>query len=337
MNSKQLVYNALAGKDIPRIPNGPLAVHFCSKIANVSIKDYTLEPQIMADAILQYYERFKPDAVWVSADTWITAEAMGASVAFPNESQPLGGFGKPLVKDHKDMEKLPTKQIIERGRIPNMLEALSRVVKEIGNKVFIVGCFDQSPWSLVCALMGIGNAMVKLMTDPVFIEDLLVKCTACCIEYGKAMASTGADMLSTGDSPAALIGRDLYKLVALPAEQKVFSALKKTDAILSLHICGNTTDILPDMVNSGADVLEIDSLVDLDKACAIAGNKIALWGNLNPVDSLEYQNKDELLKELNHIKSIITKHKQNRFILSSGCTLTMNTNIENLELLCNYS
>ena len=37
------------------------------------------------------------------------------------------------------------------------------------------------------------------------------------------------------------------------------------------------------MASSGADVLELDHLVDLREACRVVGPDIALWGNLDPV------------------------------------------------------
>ena len=82
-NSKQLVLRALRGEAIPRAATGPLAVHYCAHSAGVSLADYTQDPHVLADCVLRYYEQFRPDAVWVSADTWVTAQAMGKPVAFP--------------------------------------------------------------------------------------------------------------------------------------------------------------------------------------------------------------------------------------------------------------
>lgn len=96
--AKQIVQRALAGLETPRPAVGPLAVHYCAGLAGVSVRQYTTDPTILADCVVRYYETFRPDAVWISADTWINAEAMGATVGFPDDNQPMCGMGDPLVQ-----------------------------------------------------------------------------------------------------------------------------------------------------------------------------------------------------------------------------------------------
>ena len=85
LDSKQFVLRALQGESLPRPAMGPLAVHYCARLAGYSLRDYTTDPQVLAESVVRYYEEFRPDAIWVSADTWVTAEAMGAAVRFPGE------------------------------------------------------------------------------------------------------------------------------------------------------------------------------------------------------------------------------------------------------------
>jgi uroporphyrinogen decarboxylase len=331
MNSRERTKDTLNGTGSDRFPTGPLAVHYCAQLAGYSIKEYTLNPKALSESVFAYYDMFKPDAIWVSADTWVTAEAMGAKVAFPDENQPLGGTGEPLVKNQKDIDSIPQVDVANQGRFPIMIEALERVVEQLGDEVFIVGCFDQSPFSLACALLGMDNAMISMISHPEFLKSLMQKCSEYCIAYGTALANAGADMLSTGDSPAGLIGKEHYRKIALPAEQKVFSALKKnTDAFLSLHICGDATTILDDMAKSGADVLEIDSLVSMEDACQIVPDDIALWGNLDPVGLLQNGTPELVRHEVNQIIDTCSQYDRTRMVLSSGCTIAMETKKENL-------
>jgi uroporphyrinogen-III decarboxylase len=206
MTSRKLVQAVLAGKQTPRVPTGPLAVHVTAALAGVRIEDYTLDPSVMVDCICRYYERFQPDAVWLSADTWVTAEAMGAAVAFPGPNQPMAGTGKSIVQSAADIDRLPAPDPHSRGRMPLMLEVLRRLRQRLGEDVFIVACFDQSPFSLACALAGINELMMMLVTDPPFVEGMLDPCVAHASAYAIALAEAGADMLGTGDSPAGMIG-----------------------------------------------------------------------------------------------------------------------------------
>ena len=283
-NSKQITRRTLRGKTVSRVATGPLAVHFCARRAGVSLRDYTLDPQVLADCVIRYYEEFRPDAVWISADTWVTAEAMGKAVIFPGHDQPLTGTPERFIRSSADLAKIPPPDPSSQGRWPRMLEAVRRVVEAVGEEVFVVACFDQYPFSLACALMGMEQVMLALWHDRALLEALLERCAEYTIGYASVLAAAGVDMLSGGDSPAGLIGPRFYRDVALPAEQRVIAAVKLRSPLpISLHICGNAMPILADMVASRADVLEVDHQIDMAAACRIVPAETALWGNLDPV------------------------------------------------------
>lgn len=329
---RERITAALAGRDIDPFPCGPLAVHVTAALAGVDIEAYTLQPEIMVDCICRYAERFSPDAVWLSADTWITAEAMGAAVAFPGDQQPMAGAGEARVQSASDLDRIPPPDPSRLGRMPRMLEALRLLRERLGDEVFMVACFDQSPFSLACALGGINEVMVKAITDRPFVEALMQHGQQHAVAYGKALAANGADLLSTGDSPAGLLGPELYRELALPAEQRVFEALRDTGVPCSLHICGQATAILPDMVRSGAQVLEIDQRVDLAEACALVPDDIALWGNLDPV-MLQRGSTAEIRAASTAAVQAVRNAGRRRFVLSSGCTLAPDTPPDAIQAL----
>ena len=334
MNSRELTVHALLGAPIDRFPCGPLAVHNTAMLSGISISDYTSNPQVLADCVTSYYEQFKPDVVWVSADTWVTAEAMGAQVGFVSDDQPMCGIGEPTVKSISDIQKIPPANPLVQGRFPLMCKALKLVKEQLGDDVFVVGCFDQSPFSLACALMGMEALMFKALDDPKFVNDLLQRCIEYAVSYALSLAHAGADMLSTGDSVAGLVGREIYSSIAMPAEHKMFTRIRKQcDAFLSLHICGNTSHLLEDMSQAGCDVLEIDSKVDISDALDKISDDVAIWGNIDPVQVMQLgtpkQVEFEAVKLLNKVK----EKGRTRFVLSSGCTLAPDTPAHNIRAL----
>jgi uroporphyrinogen decarboxylase len=334
VTSKELVKTALQGLPTPRVPTGPLAVHFCARVAGVSVREYTLKPRVLAEAVIRYYERFRPDAIWVSADTWVSAQAMGAQVEATGPDQPLGGVGPPRIRSTADIDRIPPVDVNAQGRYPLMIEALERVAEALGKEVFIVACFDQYPFSLAAALMGINEIMVKLVEDRPMVLALMERCLEYGLAYGRALGQAGADLLSGGDSPAGLIGPRAYEEVALPFEMRLIAGLKKLSSRpISLHICGRALPILARMAASGADVLEIDHGVELEEACRIAGPDIALWGNLDPVSVLAQGTPEAVRQASQAALRTAERYGHRRFVLSSGCTLAMETPEENLQAM----
>jgi len=334
LTSRQLVQRALAGLDTPRAAVGPLAVHYCAGLAGVSIRRYTTNPTALADSVARYYETFRPDAVWVSADTWVSAEAMGAAVRFPDDNQPMCGVGEPLVQTASDIDSIKPPDPGSQGRWPIMLEALRQVRDRLGEEAFIVACFDQYPFSLACAAMGINQLMLKLLDDQPMVTALLEKCSEYAIAYAQSLGAAGADMLSGGDSPTGLIGPELYRDVALPHERRVIEQIKQQYAgPVSLHICGNATSLLPHVATSGADVLELDHNVDVATACNMVGPEIGIWGNLDPVSVLAHGDAAEVQRAARGLVRSFRDCNHRRFVLSSGCTLAPETPPENLTAL----
>ena len=80
LSGKERVRRALRGDPVDHPATGPLAVHFCAREAGVSLERYTLDARVLSDCVVRYAETYRPDAFWLSADTWVTAEAMGGAV-----------------------------------------------------------------------------------------------------------------------------------------------------------------------------------------------------------------------------------------------------------------
>jgi uroporphyrinogen decarboxylase len=328
------VRRALRGESVPRIATGPLAVHYCARLAGHSLREYTTDPRVLAECVVRYYEECRPDAIWLSADTWVTAEAMGAAVRFPGEGQPMCGTGEPLICCAADIDRIPPPDPISQGRYPLMLDALRRVRQAVGDEVFIVACFDQYPFSLACELLGAKRAMLSLWDDRPLVEAIMERAFEYVASYAVALADAGADMLSGGDSPAGLLGPRLYREAALPLETRLISRLKAdTDLPVSLHICGNATAILSEMASSGADVLELDYLVPIAEAVKRVGDDVAIWGNLDPVALLAQGTAERVRRESCDLLNAVAQSGHRRFVFSSGCALSVDTPSENLRAM----
>jgi uroporphyrinogen decarboxylase len=330
-NSKQLVLRTLCGQDVPRPVTGPLAVHYCARLARRSLCEYTNDSRVLAECVVRYYEEFRPDAVWLSADTWVTAEAMGAATRFPGDNQPKCGTGEPLVRCAADVDRIPAPDPTSQGRYPLMLDALWRIRKALGDDVFLVACLDQYPFSVACQLLGTERAMLCLNDDRPLLETVMKRGIEYAASYGQALADGGADMLSGGDSPAGLLGPRFYGEVAMPQEKLLIARLKDIVQVpISLHICGNATAILAAMASSGADVLELDHCVDIAEAAECIGPDVAIWGNLDPVALLVRGSTDQVRQASHDLLKAVDHCGHRRFVLSSGCTLAVDTPRENV-------
>jgi uroporphyrinogen decarboxylase len=131
------------------------------------------------------------------------------------------------------------------------------------------------------------RSMYLTMTDLVsrreWLTDLLEICVEVGIVFAKAQIEAGAHIIGLGDAVCSQISPKMYRQFALPYEQRIFTAVHEMGGITRLHICGNTTRLLPDMLQSGADIIDLDWMVDLEKATQLFDDQVAICGNFDPV------------------------------------------------------
>ncbi len=220
LTSRQRVAAAIRGEPVDRTATGPLAVHYCAELIGASLKQYTLSAETLSGAVIRYADLFESDAVWVSADTWVTAEAMGAHVAFADDNQPLSGNGAPRIQSVADLQAIPAPDVSRHGRYPLMTEATRRVREKVGDDRFVVTCFDQHPFSSACALMGVERAMTALLQEPALLKDTMQKAADYAVAYGKALADAGPICSVAETRPAGCSGPTPTKKSQFPSNER---------------------------------------------------------------------------------------------------------------------
>lgn len=106
------------------------------------------------------------------------------------------------------------------------------------------------------------------------------------ILFARQQIKEGAQYIGIGDAAASLVSPKFYKELILPAEKRLIDEIHRNGARAKLHICGNTTALLNLMAESGADIIDIDHMVDLTAAFEKIGEKALLCGNFDPVSIL---------------------------------------------------
>lgn len=160
--------------------------------------------------------------------------------------------------------------------------------------------------------------------------ELLEYCTGVSTQMIRLMAQTGADMVSNGDSPAgpSMISPDMYRRIALPYEKRCVDEAHKHGVPYTLHICGDTTSILEDMIKTGADAIELDYKTDINKVYDLCHDNVCFIGNIDPSGILCHGSVDDVIRKTTEL--LTTYRDSPRFILNAGCAIPRTTPKENL-------
>ena len=334
MTNRERFMAALQGKPTDRVPLFPILMFLAADRAGISYREYATNGQALAEAQLLVQERFDLDAITACSDAFrISADlapGLGGEMVYPENKPPY--LRSPIVTSTADLAKLGRPDPTQAGsRMADRLLGISEMVKAASSTVPILGWIDM-PFAEACSVCGVSEFMVLLTDNPAHAHRLLAHLTEIVIDFALAQVEVGADMIGAGDAAASLISPAMYAEFALPYEQQVCHAIHEAGGLVKLHICGNTTHLLTQMVTSGADLFNVDHLVLLRKARDVyAAYGKCFKGNLDPVAQMMQASPDQC-RQLAHACIALTRGT--KYMLSAGCEVPAETPDEVFQAFC---
>ncbi|MBN1559417.1 uroporphyrinogen decarboxylase family protein [candidate division KSB1 bacterium] len=281
MTSFERFQKRLAGEPVDRSPNFDIMMQFAAHYIKKPLRDYYLDYRVLVEANMAMLDAFQLDIVQAISDPYREASDLGLKVVFPEDALPLAA--QPLLRAPSDQKKLTIIEPANGRRMNDRLQAIRLFRERVGGEVPIMG-WVEGALAEAADLRGVSALMMDLCERPDWITELLEFCCAQAISFARAQVDAGADIIGLGDAVASQVSPDWYRQYALPYEQRIFQAVKDAGGVARLHICGDTTLITHAMADSGADIIDIDWMVDYGRVAAIYGaTGPALCGNFDPV------------------------------------------------------
>lgn len=332
IDSIERTYRTLTHQRVDRVPVDLHNFMMTPKFLGVDdFEDFFRDGDAMAEGQIKAWRYFGHDVVLIENGTAALAEACGVQVAHIKNSAPVAS--QPAIKSLNEVDRLRIPNPDQHPILKELLKATRIVVKEIGDRAFIMGRADQGPFSLACEIRGLENFMMDLAKGKELdkVHQLLDFCRQVTEQFAIAQIDQGAHATSIGDSPAGLVSPKHYREFAYPYAEQLVSNLKKKDIILSYHICGNSTPIIYDMVKTGAAIIEVDQKADQKICKAAAAGKATLLGPIDPSEVMALGT-PELVKEKCK-EALDNLSPGGGFILGPGCALPPDTPYENINAM----
>jgi MtaA/CmuA family methyltransferase len=333
MNGHDRIQRALCGEALDRVPVMLHNFMLAAREAGVTMAQFRSDAATMARCFIESVEKYDLDGVMIDVDTATLAGVLGVSVDLP-EDQPALARGAAL-RCLAEVDDLPPVDVAAHPRAQVWLEAVERICRHFGKEVFIRGNCDQCAFSLA-SMMRTPEEWMMDLADPgnrAHVHRLLDHCAAATDQFLQLMARTGAHMVSNGDSPAGpeMISPRMYKEFAHPYERRAVECAHALSLPYALHICGNTSLILEDMVATGSDALELDYRTDMRKACEVMRGRCVFIGNLDPSGVLALGSETLVLQKTRELLDCFRDNP--RLILNAGCAIPPTTPSANIRAM----
>jgi uroporphyrinogen decarboxylase len=279
-------------------------------------------PELAAEITLQPVDEIGVDAAIIFSDILVIPKAMGLEVLI---EEGKGPFLPNVITTQKDIDALVTDNVEEE--LKYVTKALSLTRQELNGRVPLIG-FAGAPWTILCYMVeGKGSktwerAKQFCFTQPGLAHQLLQKITDTTIDYLKAQANAGADVLQVFDSWSGALSPGDFKIFAQPYLIQIADELKDHAPVILFP--KGSWYALKELSESSASSIGLDWCITPRCAREITGNKITLQGNFDPAKLLLPV--AEIKKQ---VKQMIREFGVHGYIANLGHGITPDIPVEN--------
>ncbi|MFA5802214.1 MAG: uroporphyrinogen decarboxylase family protein [Thermoleophilia bacterium] len=329
MNSRERVLAVLAGEIPDLVPIIPVVDgYFAPKVIGRANDECYLDGACMAQALAAAREKFDYDGILAEMGLGSNPNVLGCPVEVEGNDVPL--VVDAIIGGREDLEKIhPPDPWAE-----DKMEPVKQLVAAAGGAHFVLGSV-RSPFEYAATVRGLIDFMTDFYRDPELVKDLVAACVPVTLAVGRALVEAGVDAIVMKDSFASssMISPDHYEQFAWTAEAEAIAGFKGLAPVV-LHVCRNSMPILTRMAETGADILEIDSPVDLAAAREAVGDKVVLKGNIDAMSVIE---KGSVADVEQAVRLAMEAAKPGgRFILSTGDSIPLSAPEENVSALVEF-
>ena len=294
------------------------------------MKEFFQNGELMAEGQIKAWKQFGHDVLMLENGTAALAQACGCEVEYMTDSAPI--VRAPAIQTLDQVKNLKIPDPYRTHPLTELLKATRIVSREIKERAFVIGEADQGPFTLAALIRGMDRFMndIALGESLELIDQLLDYCRKVVTRYAMAQIEQGAHATCIGESLSSpeVVSPRHYERFAYWNVRRLVTDLRRLNIILAYHVCGNTTPIIREMVDTGAAIVEIDHKVDLTNVGAAAKGRTCLLGPIDPSGVMARGSKDEVSERCREVLQLLAP--LGGFILAPGCTLPPDTPAENV-------
>lgn len=330
MNKKQQFDKLLSGELQSSVLFKPILMHFAARFNKTTYGKLASDYKVLVESNIRCMEYFDLDTVSLISDPYRETAAFGADIEFIPEGVPK--CLTKVIQNEDDARALPIPDVYKSERTRDRISGAAYYQKLLKGTV-PVGGWIEGPLAEACDLAGVSEMLMNLMCDPDYSNLIMDKCMVVAREFAKAQINEGCDYIGIGDAICSQIDAATYDFYVKDRHKELVEHIHSHGAKAKLHICGNIEHLLPSISSLNFDIIDLDWQVDLIKAREILGNTIVIKGNINPV--LIQESTPQLIEEM--ANELVKQMQGQKFILSGGCEIGVNTPIQNLMKLAEIS
>jgi uroporphyrinogen-III decarboxylase len=237
-----------------------------------------------------------------------------------------------------EIEYIPVSQGLDFAINSEHKFDIFQIIHEKAGSEFSIHGEVTSPFDYFLNLLGFKQALMHLLQDPSKCKKILQRFAEGVKRLALEMADQKIDAIKISSPYAGqgFISPEFYREFVLPFESQIARAVRDQNIHVYTHTCGSIGDRLEMMAESGISGLEcLDppplGNVELAEAKKRVGHEVFIKGNMDPVNTLLYGNKEAVRDDAEY--RLRMGKPDGGYILSTACSIAPHTKKENVEIL----
>ena len=327
MNGLERYMGVLEGRTVDFLPRLPILMRYAAEHIGSNYGAFASDHRVLVEANLRCADDFGMDQLSAISDPYRETQGFGAEIVFVRDGVPR--CPHPPLAQTKDLSRLWQPDALKSERMRDRIDALREMARLSEGAHSIMG-WVEGPAAEAANLRGVGTFLMDLMDDEAFCAELMDLCVQVGVEFARAQVEAGADTIGIGDAIVSQLSPALYERLIQPRERRLVEAIHAAGARVRLHICGDTTHLLPGMAGLGADIIDLDHMVDMAAARRVLGGRVVLAGNIDPILVRRSREPQEIHEAMLRTYEAVG----NPYMVTAGCEIPSGTPPENLRALC---
>lgn len=336
MNGRQITQLAIEHKLPPRLPVALIAGGEWYVTARGRTFSQIIDnPQQIAKIFIKGFETIGQDLLWTGAGLLnYPIHFLGCPIVDDTPASPM--LSGTVISSLEEISGLSIERVTGNPTMQGIIKSHHLVADAIGRKTMIMPTF-WGPFTTAARILGAEDLMTATITDPEralelisFSTELVWSLAKQILVHPDIQGLNISEPVASGD----LISPGTFRQFVQPFLSEITTRTKALNKYASLHICGNTTRILEDILTIRPDCYSLESKVDLGEARRILGGKVCVLGNVSPTGPFLNGNPEEVYNEAR--QCLAAWGEPVGYILTVGCDFPNSVPLENIKALMSF-
>ena len=336
MTGRDITKMAFDLKEPPRLPvtligGGSWNVHLSGQTF-AQIKDH---PDRIADVFVQAFRRAGHDLLWTGSN-FINYPMSFLGCPIEDGSSDGPALTATVIQSLDDLDSLDLEKVMANPIMQGIIRSHHIVADAIGKETFVMPT-QWAPLTCAARILGTEAVMNATLDEPdrllrliEFSTELLWSVLDPILAHEDILGANFADPVASGD----LISPEAFRRFAAPFLKDLVERTRAKGKYAMIHICGDTTGILEDIVDIGPNCFSLESKVDLNKAKEILGGKVCVAGNVAPTGVFFSGTPEEVIQEAQ--ACVDTWGEGGGYLLTLGCDFPKTVPLANVMALMSF-